>query len=630
MVRSMHQHRQYNQQQEKSIVIQSFVRKYWVATGQVYTDQRQVFFHSTAMGIRLQRGKDDFVRILSVTDATVGSSIVREGTIAQGDMVMEAAGVDLRSPISNNQWRDTVEQIRNAPRPMKFVVASGTRRRKAEVVNECQYVSTQLQSLISVVRIQRVWRNYCYLKHVQAETLRASIVIQSHVRRWLARCLYDRELENAALLAECEAMLAQLEMLRAATVIQSHVRRWLARSSYSRTRESSIRIQVFIQMELRRRRQMELRSRRYRQIGSIRIQAFLRMKSQRTRYIQTLTNVTLIQGFVRGWLVRKNPPDDQSAKSPSPGKIEEQVLALSMQLCQMQEFSPEWQTTADKLHAKQEVLRKTREMEFHRDAPDTEYSRSIEEVEEISSEQDESDDSPEKKPAMNFWLLREKLENNATAPIFPQNENQSPSMKTTPERTKPHPPFESLVPSQAHEEEPQGSPENEENEPVQSVARMRQALEDKATAPVFPQNEVNTENNVSADSPHAPVPDARASRAGEMWSPEDELHGINTAQYKDNLEKYEMSESVRATTPAESSRSTKSGNKKRLGRKKKKKVTPEENMRNLSIECVSLSHRMKSLPKFSPEWTLSKLELKLISDELEYLYAESMAKGARV
>ena len=51
-------------------------------------------------------------------------------------------------------------------------------------------------------------------------------------------------------LVECEAMLTQLEMLSTATVIQSHVRRWLARSSYSRTRESSICIQAFIQMAI--------------------------------------------------------------------------------------------------------------------------------------------------------------------------------------------------------------------------------------------------------------------------------------------------------------------------------------------------------------------------------------------
>jgi len=75
--------------------------------------------------------------------------------------------------------------------------------------------------------------------------------------------------------------------------------------------------------------------------------------------------------------------------------------------------------------------------------------------------------------------------------------------------------------------------------------------------------------------------------------------------------------------------STRSGKKKHSGRQKKK-VTPEEEMRNLSIECVGLSKKMKSVPKFSPEWKLSKVEMKLITDELKFLYKESLARGAPV
>ncbi len=33
--------------------------------------------------------------------------------------------------------------------------------------------------------------------------------------------------------------------------------------------------------------------------------------------------------------------------------------------------------------------------------------------------------------------------------------------------------------------------------------------------------------------------------------------------------------------------------------------------------------------KFSPEWILSKMEAKLISEELEHLYAKSVARRAR-
>lgn len=59
-------------------------------------EENDVIFHSTAMGIRLKRGEDGFVRVVSVTEATAGSSIVRDGSIEPDDVVREAAGVNLR------------------------------------------------------------------------------------------------------------------------------------------------------------------------------------------------------------------------------------------------------------------------------------------------------------------------------------------------------------------------------------------------------------------------------------------------------------------------------------------------------------------------------------------------------
>ena len=93
------------------------------------TSQNDVYFRSTAMGIRLKRGEDGFVRVVSVTEATTGSSIVRDGAIEPEDRVLEAAGVDLHEPITNSQWGETVTKIRNAPRPMKFIVAAGPKRK---------------------------------------------------------------------------------------------------------------------------------------------------------------------------------------------------------------------------------------------------------------------------------------------------------------------------------------------------------------------------------------------------------------------------------------------------------------------------------------------------------------------
>lgn len=87
-------------------------------------EEHDVIFHSNAMGIRLKRGEDGLVRVVSVTESSPGSSISREGLIEPGDILREAAGADLRSPISNSHWGEVVQIIRNASRPMKFVVSS--------------------------------------------------------------------------------------------------------------------------------------------------------------------------------------------------------------------------------------------------------------------------------------------------------------------------------------------------------------------------------------------------------------------------------------------------------------------------------------------------------------------------
>ena len=93
-------------------------------------EENDVIFRSQAMGIRLKRGEDGYVRVVSVTQASVGSSIDRVGVIEPGDIIKDAAGIDLRSPITNSQWGEAVTQIRHAPRPMKFIVAAGPERKK--------------------------------------------------------------------------------------------------------------------------------------------------------------------------------------------------------------------------------------------------------------------------------------------------------------------------------------------------------------------------------------------------------------------------------------------------------------------------------------------------------------------
>lgn len=98
----------------------------------VEQEEHPVIFHSNAMGIRLKRGEDGLVRVVSVTESSPGSSIVRDGKIEPDDIVREAAGADLRSPISNSQWGEIVLQIRNASRPMKFVIVSARKSSQSE------------------------------------------------------------------------------------------------------------------------------------------------------------------------------------------------------------------------------------------------------------------------------------------------------------------------------------------------------------------------------------------------------------------------------------------------------------------------------------------------------------------
>lgn len=85
--------------------------------------EREVMFLSEALGIKLNRGPDGVVRVIDVSPEIPGSPIAREGKIYVGDVIREAAGVDLRRPITNIMWGDTVALIKMAPRPIVLMVA---------------------------------------------------------------------------------------------------------------------------------------------------------------------------------------------------------------------------------------------------------------------------------------------------------------------------------------------------------------------------------------------------------------------------------------------------------------------------------------------------------------------------
>lgn len=83
--------------------------------------ERLVIFGEGPMGVKLNRGSDGVVRVLSTTQTNY--QIILEGEIHVGDVVREMANVDLRRPLTNIMWGDTVALIKMAPRPISLVVA---------------------------------------------------------------------------------------------------------------------------------------------------------------------------------------------------------------------------------------------------------------------------------------------------------------------------------------------------------------------------------------------------------------------------------------------------------------------------------------------------------------------------
>lgn len=85
-------------------------------------NERHVLFYTSSLGIRLNRGIDGYVRILSVSQ--LDNDEDRVGDIYDGDVVREVNGVNLRhTPIDSSDWKMIIGLMKISPRPMKIVVA---------------------------------------------------------------------------------------------------------------------------------------------------------------------------------------------------------------------------------------------------------------------------------------------------------------------------------------------------------------------------------------------------------------------------------------------------------------------------------------------------------------------------
>lgn len=140
-----------------------------------------------------------------------------------------------------------------------------------------------------------------------------------------------------------------------------------------------------------------------------------------------------------------------------------------------------------------------------------------------------------------------------------------------------------------------------------NFASIRDSLEKKATVstPKLPDNHWNEKFQKGAVSSSTPVaPKGALPKSGN----------VSVSQYRETFEGNPNAAEKPPTPKTKKSRTRKSP---------KKSPT----LKDLGIECLRLSQRLNDLPKFSPEWTLSKVELKLVTEEMEYLYLESLQKG---
>jgi len=172
----------YRQQVTSAITIQTLLRKHWLITGKLYIDRREVVFHSSTLGLQLQRGRDGFARILSVTEVESSSPfssstpVMRDGKIIPGDLIVNACRINVCRPMTVHQWVDIIRRIRSTPRPMSFVVVNIPSK---EVVQAAKVIQSR-------------WRKGIDQCLKTKEVVQAVIVIQCRWRRIIDQRCHDK------------------------------------------------------------------------------------------------------------------------------------------------------------------------------------------------------------------------------------------------------------------------------------------------------------------------------------------------------------------------------------------------------------------------------------------------------
>ncbi|KAA8520051.1 hypothetical protein F0562_014275 [Nyssa sinensis] len=154
--------------------------------------------------------------------------------------------------------------------------------------------------LQSVVKLQRWWRGVLSIK----SRTQSAIIIQSHIRGWIARRGASRERDRI------------LMIQHSAIIIQSHIRGWIARRGASRERDHILMIRaksaIIIQSHIRRWIARRGASRERDHILMIQAKSAIIIQSHIRRWIarrgasREKDRILMIQSYWKGYLARKD------------------------------------------------------------------------------------------------------------------------------------------------------------------------------------------------------------------------------------------------------------------------------------------------------------------------------------
>uniref|UniRef100_A0A0K2VG83 Myosin 5 [Tribolium castaneum] n=1 Tax=Lepeophtheirus salmonis TaxID=72036 RepID=A0A0K2VG83_LEPSM len=148
-----------------------------------------------------------------------------------------------------------------------------------------------------------------YMEKLRSEKLMAcGIMIQKHVKGWLARKKYIRLLTATRLLQRlsrgfiARRRIFHMRRLQAAVKIQAFIRGCLRRKSFNRTKELTIGLQARIRGYNARKNHIEF----LKEKKAILIQKHVRGFLQRSKYLKNRNQVILVQSIVRRWSARRH------------------------------------------------------------------------------------------------------------------------------------------------------------------------------------------------------------------------------------------------------------------------------------------------------------------------------------